>query len=193
MWLLALWQLLLLGINWPDRNFLSLIQDSPDASVLDIATCQAFPLLAGLFGVPVCSIICRYNLLQSGILRRKVTANIVAVAFPWIITIPLQSEPGMLQVVLDWGSLLFGSVCNFIIPAIIYTAYQKRTTVTTTNSLTLGLLHDEFLQSLNASEHWALPGRQVQQSYWKYQFGFALTIIMSVVVCVAIVQSETGQ
>eukprot|EP00397_Hematodinium_sp_SG-2012_P034878 GEMP01037451.1.p1 GENE.GEMP01037451.1~~GEMP01037451.1.p1 ORF type:complete len:398 (+),score=36.11 GEMP01037451.1:496-1689(+) len=173
-------------------DFLSLIQNGKNAGLIEVLTCQLFPLMAGLLGVPVASIICRYNLLQSGMIKRKVTSNLVAVVLPWAISFPCQTLGNglALPALMNWGSLIFGSVCNFIIPTIIYTAYQRRTTRISAQSLTVGLMHNEVLTVLNetlemnASEHWSLPGQR--QDRWKYHFGYAMTIFMVVLVTYSI-------
>jgi len=161
-------------------NFLALMSTHHSRSLTAI-TCQFFPLLTALTGVPVCSIICRYNLLQSRISRNVFTANLIAVVLPWVISVPLQTmgNGSALQDLLDWGSLLFSSICNVVIPFILYVYYKRSISAHEDKGLQSGLLSsvtDEWEESSTIPEHWALPGRQ--DSRLKIGFAWVTAVLM---------------
>jgi len=68
--------------------------------------------------IPVFSIIVRYNLLQNKIFPKGVS-NFIAVVLPWIVVIPFLTGNG-LNSIINWGTLIFASVANFIIPFLVY-------------------------------------------------------------------------
>lgn len=80
-----------------------------------------FPLMAALSGVPIFCIILRQNLLEAKVCSRS-TANLLAVVAPWMLALPLQTGDG-LQTVINYSSLIFGSVVNFVIPFLLYATY----------------------------------------------------------------------
>jgi amino acid permease len=108
-----------------------------------------FPLMAALSGVPIFCIILRQNLLETNVCTRF-TANLLAVVAPWLVALPLQTGNG-LQTVINYTSLLFGSVVNFVIPFLVYAAYlwqgrrdRKRAAAETTVPGIDGLEHVTF-------------------------------------------------
>eukprot|EP00397_Hematodinium_sp_SG-2012_P037764 GEMP01040976.1.p1 GENE.GEMP01040976.1~~GEMP01040976.1.p1 ORF type:complete len:473 (+),score=50.51 GEMP01040976.1:259-1677(+) len=161
-------------------NFLALMGNHRPGGLTAI-TCQFFPLLTALTGVPVCCIICRYNLLQSKIARSVGVANVIAVAIPWAISIPLQTlgNGSFLQDLLNYGSLLFASICNFVIPFLLYLAYRRRVG----NRPEDNNLHARLMGLppgvVQAPVHWALPGRQNSSSKDAFAiFGAILMVAM---------------
>eukprot|EP01113_Clastostelium_recurvatum_P020372 TRINITY_DN2416_c0_g1_i4.p1 TRINITY_DN2416_c0_g1~~TRINITY_DN2416_c0_g1_i4.p1 ORF type:complete len:526 (-),score=90.87 TRINITY_DN2416_c0_g1_i4:1051-2628(-) len=81
-------------------------------------TVYLFPAVVCLSGIPVTSIIVRYNLMLSG-LCGKYTANFWAVVFPWLVSIPFYTGAGLSNVI-NWTSLLCNGITNFIIPLSLY-------------------------------------------------------------------------
>jgi len=101
-----------------DSDILSVINDSHYAGIVSRILVYLFPLMVLATSIPVYSIIVRYNLLQNNVVP-KAWANIFAVVLPWAVAIPFMKS-GALNVLMNWSSLLFSSVANFIIPFAIY-------------------------------------------------------------------------
>jgi len=107
-----------LSFQFPvNSNILSVINGSSYANMFTKVLVYLFPLMILATTIPVFSIIVRYNLLQSKI--RKSVANLLAVVLPWIVVIPFLTGNG-LNNILNWGTLLFSSIANFVIPFAIY-------------------------------------------------------------------------
>jgi len=166
-----------------NSDFLTLLNNRKDVSRLTSLTCQFFPMLTALTGVPVCSIIMRYNLLQSKIVSSARMANLFAVGLPWAISIPLQTSRGGagLQDLLNWGSLLFASMCNFVIPFLLYIAYRQAKSRNLIHNIPL-LLSSYDQEQLQNNQHWALPGNQERKS----KSHFAMVIAISMVILIAV-------
>jgi len=77
-----------------------------------------FPIVTLLSGIPVFSIIIRYNLLENKICN-KFWANFWAVIFPWLISVVFYTGNGLLNVV-NWTSLVVNGIINFVIPMVLY-------------------------------------------------------------------------
>ena len=62
------------------------------------------------------------------IVRSPSVANLWAVVLPWAVALPTTTigHGASLQDLLNYGSLLFGSVVNFILPFILYLGVQRR-------------------------------------------------------------------
>lgn len=58
-----------------------------------------FPAAALLSTIPIFSIVIRYNLIQSGLIKSKGLNNFAAVFFPWIISIVFYAGAGLLQII----------------------------------------------------------------------------------------------
>jgi amino acid permease len=101
----------------PARDLLACLNHSGLAPV----AVYFFPIMAALSGVPIFCIILRCNLLEHKICT-PIQANLLAVVVPWAIALCMQTGNG-LQTVINWGSLLFSSVVNFVIPFLLYASY----------------------------------------------------------------------
>lgn len=86
-------------------------------------TVYAFPMVALLSGIPIFSIIVRYNLVENNICK-KFWANIFAVIFPWVVAIPAYTGTGLMNVI-NWTSLLINGAINFIIPVLLYVLSRR--------------------------------------------------------------------
>jgi len=130
-----------LSFKFPqDSDILSVINGSSYANFFTKLLVYLFPIMILATTIPVFSIIVRYNLLQSKI--HKGWANMLAVALPWIVVIPFLTGNGLINV-LNWGTLLFTSIANFIIPFAIYTrAYHFQTTPYVLNENQKEILRD---------------------------------------------------
>lgn len=111
-----------------ESDILSVIKNSHYANEMSRVLVYLFPLMVLATSIPVYSIIVRYNLLQNHVVN-KAWANIFAVVIPWIVAIPFMMG-GALNFLMNWSSLFFASVANFILPFIIYMkANEFRTSV----------------------------------------------------------------
>ena len=106
----------------PSDDVLSKINDDPSGSPFMHLSSQVivylFPLVALVSGIPIFSIIVRYNLMENKICGRT-WANIWGVLLPWVISVPAYTGQGLLQVI-NWTSLLVNGFINFVVPLLIY-------------------------------------------------------------------------
>jgi len=108
-----------LAYHFPaDGDILSVINASDHANAFDRALVYLFPLMILATTIPVFSIIVRYNLLQNKVMSKPL-ANFIAVILPWILVIPFLTGSG-LNTIITWGTLIFSSVANFVIPFLVY-------------------------------------------------------------------------
>jgi hypothetical protein len=108
-----------LAFHFPDNgDILSVINNSKESNAFDRVLVYLFPLMVLATTIPVFSIIVRYNLLQNKVFPKGIS-NFVAVVLPWLVVIPFLTGDG-LNNILNWGSLVFSSVANFIIPFVVY-------------------------------------------------------------------------
>lgn len=77
-----------------------------------------FPIVVLLSSIPIYSIIIRYNLLQSG-LCGKFWANVFAVLFPWVVSVPFYTGSGLINII-SWVGLFVNGFINFVIPLLFY-------------------------------------------------------------------------
>ncbi|GBB94193.1 hypothetical protein RclHR1_23090001 [Rhizophagus clarus] len=105
-------------------NIISTINNSPEKSIISVITTYLFPLVALTTSIPVYTIIIRYNLMRAGYCK-KVMANLLSCALPWIIIIPFQTG-FWLNAFMNWSSLIFSSSCNFILPFYLYYVTIKK-------------------------------------------------------------------
>lgn len=149
-----------LSFKYPDdSDILSVINGSSYSNLLTKVLVYLFPVMVLATTIPVFSIIVRYNLLQSKI--NKKLANLMAVVLPWVVVIPFLTGSG-LNNVLNWGTLLFTSIANFIIPFAIYIkAYTFQTTPHVLNENQKDILRDLSLVDNydgDINPYRALPG-----------------------------------
>jgi len=85
-----------------------------------------FPAVALMSSIPVFCIIIRYNITESGIVKRKLIANFWAVVFPWILSILFYTGAGLFSVI-NWTSLFVNGIVNFVIPFVLYILSERRT------------------------------------------------------------------
>ncbi|PRP85167.1 hypothetical protein PROFUN_07114 [Planoprotostelium fungivorum] len=83
-----------------------------------------FPIVALLSGLPVFSIIMKYNLVENNICRKSV-GTFWAVIFPWVISVLLYPGQGALDVI-NWTSLCVNGITNFVIPMLLYIVSRHR-------------------------------------------------------------------
>lgn len=69
-------------------------------------------------GIPVISILVRYNLV-TGKLCPPIVANLIGVVAPWVLSMFFYHGQG-LSIVVNWSAILFQGFVNFAIPALLY-------------------------------------------------------------------------
>jgi hypothetical protein len=113
-----------LAFHFPaNGDILSVINNSKESNAFDRVLVYLFPLMVLATTIPVFSIIVRYNLLQNKVFPKGIS-NFVAVVLPWLVVIPFLTGDG-LNNILNWGTLVFSSVANFIIPFVVYLRAAK--------------------------------------------------------------------
>jgi hypothetical protein len=83
-----------------------------------------FPIVVLLSSIPVYSIIIRYNLIESG-LCGKHWANVWAVLFPWVFSVPFYTGSGLSNII-SWVGLFVNGFINFVIPLLFYIIALRR-------------------------------------------------------------------
>lgn len=110
------------SLKFTDGNHLltALMSESDNPGVIPFAKICTFifPTAALLSGIPVFSIIVRYNILENKVMN-KFWANLFAVVLPWAVA--LIFFPGnALNDLIEWSSALLFVVLNFALPAHLY-------------------------------------------------------------------------
>jgi hypothetical protein len=77
-----------------------------------------FPVIALVFGIPIFSIIVRYNLLENEICG-PTTAYFWSAVFPWVASLFLSAGNG-LNITVTWSGLLISAPLCFALPAYLY-------------------------------------------------------------------------
>jgi len=107
------------------EDLLAALNDPATPNVMPVSKIMTFIFApcSLLTGIPVYSIIIRYNLLENHIMT-KFWANLFAVVLPWILA--LFVYPGnMLGPVISWSSAILFVGLNFILPIAIYIYLQS--------------------------------------------------------------------
>ena len=97
---------------------------TPETSTLAQIATYLFPWAALVSGIPIYSIIIRYNLIENNICT-KPWANFWSVIFPWISAFCLMSG-NLLNTALNWGSILTTIPLNLMLPAFLYIVAKQR-------------------------------------------------------------------
>jgi len=178
----------------PDGDILSVINSSPESNAFDKALVYLFPLMVLATTIPVFSIVVRYNLLQNKVFPKGLS-NFIAVVLPWILVIPFLTGSG-LNAIINWGTLIFASVANFIIPFLVYfkaSSFRDRASVVLSEKqhdilLQLGLKGENIVNEdrslVGLLPYQALP--PMLSSYSRY-IALGCSLILGVLVMVGIV------
>eukprot|EP00472_Partenskyella_glossopodia_P013010 CAMPEP_0197522766 /NCGR_PEP_ID=MMETSP1318-20131121/7849_1 /TAXON_ID=552666 /ORGANISM="Partenskyella glossopodia, Strain RCC365" /LENGTH=433 /DNA_ID=CAMNT_0043075243 /DNA_START=14 /DNA_END=1315 /DNA_ORIENTATION=+ len=98
----------------------------PNQWMLTRVLAQLFPPLVLVPGIPILSIVVRYNLLENRCCGPLV-ANLVSVALPWLVAL-ISMSGNNLNVILNWSGLLTVAPLNFLIPCAMYLKSGECTT-----------------------------------------------------------------
>lgn len=110
-----------LAFSIPENDdVLDVLNESPFSNRFTRLSAFIYPIVSIASSIPVYSIVIKYNLLETGLVNNWVAWFISAVV-PWLVVIPFYTGSGLANV-MNWGSLFFVSITNFIIPFIIYIA-----------------------------------------------------------------------
>ena len=97
---------------------------TPETSTIAQIATYLFPWAALVSGIPIYSIIIRYNLIENNICT-KTWANFWSVIFPWISAFCLMSG-NLLNNLMNWGSILTTIPLNLMLPAFLYIVAKQR-------------------------------------------------------------------
>jgi len=110
-----------LALDYPGgEDLLAAIDDphTPNVFLISKIATYVFPSAALLSGIPVFSIIIRYNLLENHIMN-KFWANIFAVIFPWVVSLAFYAG-NALGSLINWSSAILFVGLNFVLPLMLY-------------------------------------------------------------------------
>jgi len=100
--------------------------------IVTMVTVYTFPIIVLLPGIPVNSIIVRYNLLKSQMMKRRL-ANFLAVILPWLVALPFYSGGNFMKLI-NYVSLFVNGFINFIVPLWLYLlSYKLKASIPQTN------------------------------------------------------------
>lgn len=109
----------------PTSNILSTIASTPfNKGSVAFSNNFVFPIFSLITSIPVYIIVIRVNLIQSKVFD-KTWATFWSSIFPFFVVIPFQTG-GYVNALMNWTSLIFTSVTNFIVPFVIYIFLDKR-------------------------------------------------------------------
>ena len=106
------------------QDLLAAVSTSPVSNAASLAATYLFPIVALLSGIPVFSIIVRYNLMENGV--GKAWANLWAVFFPWAAALCVYSG-SLLNNVTTCVNVFF-VVCVILFPVMIRCTQMERCT-----------------------------------------------------------------
>jgi hypothetical protein len=115
----------------------------------------------------------RYNLMQADIVTKDSVANFVVYGIPFILCLAIGSK---LQTIINWGSLVFVGVSNFVIPFLVFYKYKMDAIEIGVDDVEFSTMQLAPLLSGRESKwmHWALPGKQ--DKMWKGFLGIGLAL-----------------
>jgi len=119
-----------------NSDIISTINGSPSANVITRIAVYLYPIVSVASSIPVYAIVMRYNIIENNIMRKSF-ANFWAVIFPWLLVLPFYTGSG-LQTFMNWTSLVFNGVINYVIPCLLYVKirnWRKELLITGMNSL----------------------------------------------------------
>lgn len=112
------------NIDFHKQDLLAAITSGKNSGWYAVLAAYLFPPAALLTGIPVFSIIIRYNLLENKICG-PVAANLFAVVFPWAVALFFYTG-SFLEQLINWSSALIFSALNFTFPLLVYVAAKHR-------------------------------------------------------------------
>lgn len=106
----------------PGSNILSVLSVNP--VMLTRITTYIFPFATLVTSIPIFVIVIRYNLLRARVCGTK-TAMFLSGVVPWLLAIPFQTGDWLNEIV-NWMSILFVAVVNFVFPFVLYLIAQRK-------------------------------------------------------------------
>jgi hypothetical protein len=111
-------------IDFTNQDLLAAITGGKNSKWYAVLAAYLFPPAALLTGIPVFSIIIRYNLVENKICRPFV-ANLFAVVFPWVVSLFFYTGSFLTQLI-NWSSAFMFSALNFTFPLLVYVVAKDR-------------------------------------------------------------------
>jgi len=99
------------------------LRDSAIARIMGKFSAYAFPLVSVASTIPVISIVVRYNMIDNGF--SKSFSLFWGVFLPWLIAFPLVYMPNFIAEFINFTSLIFITVTDFVVPLLIYRKVQQ--------------------------------------------------------------------
>ncbi|CAG8804835.1 34754_t:CDS:2, partial [Gigaspora margarita] len=105
-------------------NILAVIDHSNQRTVISLITTYLFPIAALVTSIPVFTIIVRLNLMNNNSFNKR-NAIFLSSFVPWIVILPFQTGV-WLNALMNWSSLIFATISNFILPFYFYYLSYKQ-------------------------------------------------------------------
>jgi len=112
-------------VDFSNQDLLAAVTSGKNSGWYAVLAAYLFPPAALLTGIPVFSIIIRYNLVENKICSPLV-ANLFAVVFPWVVSLFFYTGSFLTQLI-NWSSAFIFSALNFTFPLLVYVVAKDRT------------------------------------------------------------------
>jgi hypothetical protein len=112
------------NVDFSNQDLLAAVTSGKNSGWYAILAAYLFPPAALLTGIPVFSIIIRYNLVENKICRPLV-ANLFAVVFPWVVSLFFYTGSFLTQLI-NWSSAFIFTALNFTFPLLVYVVAKDR-------------------------------------------------------------------
>jgi hypothetical protein len=141
-----------LAFDYPDgQDFLAVLSSKTRKKILPTSLIGAylFPAAALLTGIPVASIVIRYNLVESKICG-TVAANLNGVVLPWLLALCFFAG-SFLNTLIQWTSALVFIALNLIMPVYMYIITHMRDTKSVVPSSPTGSTTEHSFQNFGSA------------------------------------------
>ncbi|CAG8723723.1 6441_t:CDS:2 [Cetraspora pellucida] len=105
-------------------NIIAVIGQSNQRTIVSLITTYLFPIAALVTSIPVFTIVVRLNLMNNNNLNKK-SAILLSSFIPWIVILPFQTGV-WLNEFMNWTSLIFSTISNFVLPFYLYHLSYKQ-------------------------------------------------------------------
>ncbi|RIB15126.1 hypothetical protein C2G38_2320488 [Gigaspora rosea] len=134
------------GMAYPmdsKSNILAVIDHSNQRTVISLITTYLFPIAALVTSIPVFTIIVRLNLMNNNNFSKSMMIHAIFLSsfVPWIVILPFQTGV-WLNALMNWSSLTFSTISNFILPFYFYYLSYKQNCIKDDKSV----CNNSFLQ-----------------------------------------------
>ncbi|CAG8498648.1 22949_t:CDS:2 [Dentiscutata erythropus] len=105
-------------------NIVAVIDQSNQRTVVSLITTYLFPVAALVTSIPVFTIVVRLNLMNNNNFSKR-NAILLSSFVPWVIILPFQTGV-WLNAFMNWSSLIFSTISNFVLPFYLYYLNHKQ-------------------------------------------------------------------